>query len=242
MVTLFDPTVVLGVNHTGTRLLVDILDVMGSDPGRVDNQWREEEGFLAIHHWLMGQVHDQGWTEAIFDMDFVASFQDDKRFVDEMRERTRHAVEQGFASPYASPWHWKCPTALLFLPSWLEVFPNACFVHIEREPVAVAESLLRRREVLRLADGERFYDLMNQRVLDCAPSMDRYVRVPYEAVEEHLTQIAVAARLDASEATLAKAKALIRSGEKPLWNARRSLLGNCWEILTRLRAAMRRRN
>ena len=159
------PIIVLGANHTGTRVFVEILEALGSDPGQINNQWREEESFLALHQDLIGQISDRTWRDTRLDLRFVESFTDDGRFLGYIRTWLAGHLDQSFPSHHTRAWHWKCPTAVMFLPSWVQIFPDAYYVHVERSPLDVARSLVRRREFIRFSDAERFYTLMNDRIL-----------------------------------------------------------------------------
>ena len=240
MLSVRPPIIVLGANHSGTRLLVDILTALGSYPGDVENVWREEASFLRLHKEMIHQVTGAGWDEAIFDPDFVEEFRDDGRFVPMMTDHVMRYIEERRPATKDGAWHWKCPTSLLFLPSWLEVFPDATYVHVERDPIEVASSFLRRREVRGLADGERLYQAMNERALEAAPSIRRYVRVQYEGLGDQLADLGAATGLDPSAGQLEAAAQTIRTGPAPLWRSNRSLKGNIYEYLTSLRTRLYR--
>jgi hypothetical protein len=231
------PIVVLGANHAGTRLVVDILTALGSQPGRVGNEWREDETFLDLHRWLIGRVGGRDWTETIFDLRFIRRFRDDRHLVPAIRQRLAATLDASFPDR-TRPWHWKCPTAVLFLPSWLAIYPDACFVHIERRPEDVALSLVRRRQFLRFERALAFYDEMNGRVLAAAPAMRRYLRLSYETLAADLPRLADAAGLAADAAARDEAARLIGCPD-PLAPPRRSLAGGFWQALTRARAARR---
>lgn len=47
------PIIIPGTNHSGTRVLVDIMSILGSDGGDYDNQWHENKFFLEIHRELL---------------------------------------------------------------------------------------------------------------------------------------------------------------------------------------------
>lgn len=234
------PIIVLGANHTGTRVLVEILRTLGSAAGRIENEWLEDETFLDIHRRLIGQVGG-GWTRTIFDMRFVESYRDDGRMVPEIRDWLAGSLSASFPDR-TMPWHWKCPTSIMFLPSWLEIYPDALFVHVERDPAEVARSLVRRRQFLSLRRAGAFYEAMNRRVIDARPAMKNYARVSVETLADNLASLAQAAGLAPDQVALGKARDGIRREPVRGWRPDRSLIGNLWETATALRGAVRRRN
>ncbi|MEN3975904.1 sulfotransferase [Emcibacter sp. SYSU 3D8] len=235
------PIIVLGANHAGTRLVVDVLRTLGSAAGRIDNEWLEDRTFLEVHRRLISHIAGKGWTRTIFDMGFVQGFHDDAHLVPDIRGWLAEGLPDSFPDR-SRPWHWKCPTAVMFLPSWLEIYPDALFVHIERQPVDVARSLVRRRQFLDFGRATAFYEAMNRRVLDARPAMTNYLHVSIESLADNLPSLAEMAGLSPDHTSLGKACASIRRQPRRGWQSDRSLLGNLWETTTNLRAAVRERN
>ncbi len=233
------PIIVLGANHAGTRLVVDILQAMGSDAGHIDNVWREESDFLALHRQLINEVSDAGWDATIFDSDFLAAFEDDRRFVARIETWRQGDAGSGFDVDSVA-WHWKCPTAILFLPTWLQVFPDARFIHVQRDAVDVAASLLRRREVPTIAAGVRLDEIMNERVETQVTQMRRYFHLRFEDIRERLGDLASAAGLLPNAEQIEAAAALIRPGRIFRWNRNRSLSSNAWEQVVAARSRLYR--
>lgn len=234
------PIVVLGANHAGTRLLVEILRILGSNAGRIDNEWLEDRTFLDIHRRLITRVTGKPWADSIFDMAFVEKHRDDASLVPEIREWLAGSLSESFPDR-TSPWHWKCPTAVMFLPSWVEIYPDALFVHIERDSAEVARSLVRRRQFMGLGRAAAFYETMNRRVLEARPAMRNYLRFSIETLADELPVLAGAAGLDTADDTLARARRAIRHQPVRGWRSDRSVLGNLWEATTNARAAVRGR-
>ena len=65
------PVIIKGVNHSGTRALVKILEILGSDPGIIDNKWNENRFFLDLHKILISKISTKSWTDTIFNIDFL---------------------------------------------------------------------------------------------------------------------------------------------------------------------------
>ncbi len=234
------PIIVLGANHSGTRVVVDILRACGSDGGRIDNEWLEDQTFLDIHRRLVERVSPKGWTGTVFDMEFVRDFRDDRRWVPDIRHWLEQSLADGFPDRVSRPWHWKSPTAVMFLPSWLEIYPDALYVHIERNPDEVARSLVRRRQFIGFGRARAFYVAMNRRILDGRPAMRRYLRLSYENLPSELPLLAEQAGLDLGPETLERVRGGIELRHPMPWRAERSVAGNLWETLTHVRAAIRR--
>lgn len=234
------PIIVLGANHAGTRLVVEVLRTLGSAAGRIDNEWLEGETFLDVHRRLIGHVTGKEWTQAIFDIDFVRTFRDDARLVPEMRDWLARSLADSFPDR-GGPWHWKCPTAVMFLPSWTRIYPDALFVHIERDAKEVARSLVRRRQFLGFGRAAAFYEAMNRRVIEARGSMSNYIQVSIETLGDNLPALIERAGLEPEADALVRARRAIRHPVRG-WRADRSVLGNLWEATTNARAAMHGRN
>ncbi|MGE0665629.1 MAG: sulfotransferase [Sphingomonadales bacterium] len=234
------PIIIVGANHSGTRLLVDMLRVLGSAAGRIGNEWLEDEGFLEIHRRLIGKVTGKRWTEAIFDLRFVREYRDEGLYVAEIKTWLEDTLPPSFPDR-TRPWHWKCPTTALFLQSWIEIYPDALYVHLERDPLEVARSLVRRRQFLGFGRAAAFCEAMNQRVLDARPAMKNYLRISVENLAEELPVLAGKAGLAPTGQQLAEARGMIRPAPLRGWRSNRSLLGNLWEAATNARAAVHAR-
>ena len=217
------PVIILGANHAGTRLVVDVLRTLGSRAGRTGNEWLEDEVFLDIHRRLVARVTKKHWTQAIFDMAFVERFRDDASLVPEIRDWLAQSLADSFPDR-SLPWHWKCPTAVMFLPSWLEIYPDALFVHIERDPRDVARSLVRRRQFLRFGRAAAFYEAMNRRVIEARPAMTNYLRLSVETLGGDLPALAASAGLHPQQEALDTARRSIRQDARTGWRADRSML------------------
>jgi Sulfotransferase family len=125
-----------------------------------------------------------------------------------------------------TPWGWKEPRTTLFAPCWLELFPEARFIHVVRNPLDVAASM-QKRELEFQAKG----DAPSGRVQDFDYCVDlamtyveageamatrtpHYHRVRFEDIQAdptgELTKMAKFCELDFSEAKLRQAVSTIR--------------------------------
>jgi hypothetical protein len=229
------PIVVLGVNHSGTRVVVDILTALGSDSGNCDNQWRENTFFLDIHRELIGAANEQDWTGKIFDLGFVDGLAPDLEKRNAIRRKIHDGLKQAYPHHEAAPWHWKCPTSALFMDFWLETYPDAWYVHIVRDPLDVAQSLISRRQFYTISAARRFYDLMEARIARAAAAR-HYLQLRYESLPEQLDRLTEFLQfLDASG--IDRARKLIRE-PRLAWKPGRSLKYNLWNFSTAARVSL----
>ena len=57
------PIIIKGVNHSGTGVLVEILKILGSDAGDINNKWKENKFFLEIHKSLISKISKNSSNE-----------------------------------------------------------------------------------------------------------------------------------------------------------------------------------
>jgi hypothetical protein len=209
------PIIVLGVNHSGTRLVVEILSRLGSDGGACDNLWRENKLFLAIHRELIAKVSDRGWDATIFDWRFIAAYDDDGRYVDLVTRRLAADLPHSYNAFPCRPWHWKCPTSVLFLRTWQTLYPQAYYVHVVRDPYAVARSFLRRRQLANPADALRLGAVVNRRIE--AHAFARYVKIQFEKIEQEIERLVTFLPLNPTGAQVEHAKEAVAGHGRKLW-------------------------
>jgi hypothetical protein len=167
------PIIIEGVNHSGTRLLVEILSILGSDGGDYHNTWNENKFFLDIHRELIKRISDVEWTETILNNDFIERYVDTAEFKEYITSRLNKELESNFPRYKTAPWHWKCPTSALFEKTWYEIFPDAIYLINQRDPGKIARSFLRRRgnSSLPFRDGLRFYRIMEDKIFSIRKKM-----------------------------------------------------------------------
>lgn len=232
------PIIVLGANHSGTRLIVEMLSVFGSDGGECDNHWREERCFLSLHQQLMKEVNSQEWSDAIFDIDFIESFQDNGSYAEMMETYLSDCLVGHYADRENHPWHWKCPTSALFLQSWLRVYPEAHFVHVVRDSCDVAASLMRRRQIYNPCSGVRFDTVMNKKIEAVRGEMKHYIKVPFNNIEEELENLADFMPFEVSEEKKRRARACIKKRQWRWWMSGKSIRRNIWEYIVFVSTAL----
>ncbi|WP_280540220.1 sulfotransferase [Chromohalobacter sp. 11-W] len=147
------PIIFIGMHRSGTSLLGRLLEQLGLFVGEKKDENNEALFFLELNAWLMSQCGAR-WDqpEPISDLWKEASktvLSSSKSYVRELMNSPRAARYLGFrrylryrSIPELSvPWGWKDPRNTYTLPFWLEFFPNARVIFIERHGVDVAQSL-----------------------------------------------------------------------------------------------------
>jgi hypothetical protein len=213
--------------------------MLGSEGGDCANQWRENVFFLSLHREMIGAATDTDWTRKVFDIDFISRVALDDRARSHVNGRLDRELLQAYPSHQSKPWHWKCPTATLFLDFWLDVFPDAWLVHITRDPLDVAKSLMSRRQCYTIRSALAFYEEMESRIQRVATAYN-YIKLNYESLAEELDRLgAFLPFLDL--AAIGEARKLIRP-ERGVWKPGRSMKRNLWNAAVALRVALAKKS
>ena len=182
------PVIIRGVNHSGTRALVKILEILGSDAGQINNIWYENKFFLDLHKNLINRISTKGWTDTIYDTDFLkGGYKDNFEFLDFINEKLSNELENYYNSPYENLWHWKCPSSVFFENTWNEIFPNAYNIVIERNPNNVARSLMRDKLINNYDDALEFHKTMSEKIFSITKK--KMIKVRYENLENEIEKI-----------------------------------------------------
>ena len=99
------PIIIEGANHSGTRVLVEMLSILGSDGGDYNNPWKENKFFLDIHGELVKKISSRDWTQTIFNLSFVKVYQNDLSHKDYIQDLLKHELEKHYPAFRDSPWH-----------------------------------------------------------------------------------------------------------------------------------------
>lgn len=183
----YNPIIIIGCNHSGTRALVSILEKLGSFSGPIDNPWKEHQDFLQFHKTLM-QVEFGG--DFWYKNDLIDSYQDNLKYKIFAQEFAK-LVDFKYPQIFNQYWHWKCPRSSYFLPTWCAVYPNALFIHIIRDGRDVAVSLCQSNEKSIIADIEYAFKLWNihiSKILSCLPAKN--ITIKYEELYASVNLIA----------------------------------------------------
>jgi len=214
------PIIIEGVNHSGTRVLVDILSILGSEGGDYNNHWKENKFFLQLHRDLINKVSDRGWTGTILNIDFINSFNDNGEHKQYIMERIKSELQYHYPNYKIKPWHWKCPTSALFEKTWTEIYPDAYYIYLSREPARVAQSFVRRNAALKFKDGLKFYEIMESK-MKSIPKRNE-LSICYENLESEIEKIASFIPIDVKPEQIERAKSFYKPRNR-LWYFDRSI-------------------
>lgn len=148
------PVIIVGMHRSGTSLLARLLEGLGLFVGWRVQQDHEALFFLRLNQWLLAQCGG-GWDhpEPIHDLLGHAPARELVRDYLDVSLRSPRSISflgarwlrYGGPARYPHPWGWKDPRTTFTLPLWLDLFPEARVVHVQRHAVDVADSLLRRQ-------------------------------------------------------------------------------------------------
>jgi len=216
------PIIIKGINHSGTRALVKVLEILGSDPGIIDNKWNENRFFLDLHKILISKISSKSWTKTIFNVDFLMDvYKDNLEYLDFINEKLAD-LNKYYIDPQNKIWHWKCPSSAFFENTWNEVFPNAYNIIIVRDPNKVARSLMRDRLINNYNDAIEFYKIMNKKIFSV--NKNNVIKIKYDNLKNEIEKIIdfIPLEIDNEKIKLAKSIAkkdsLIRLNKSIIYN------------------------
>jgi hypothetical protein len=223
------PIIVIGVGHSGTRLLVEMLQRLGSDGGDYKNEWKENKFFLQLHKTMIEKFSDIDWTTALLSTDFIVSFEDDESYYEFLTKQIETNLIKAFPNYKEKPWHWKCPVSSLFLKTWLKIYPHAYYIHIQRDRYGVTESILRRKQARSVEDALALIDKYEERFKGF--KSENYLTVSFENIENEIDKMCRFLPLQPTEEQINSACSIIKR-DKPRWSSKRSIAKNLreWKI------------
>lgn len=234
------PIIIIGVGHSGTRLLVEMLQRLGSDGGEYDNEWKENKFFLRLHQTMIKKFSSIEWTPALLSPDFVASFRDDGRYYEFLVGEIERNLVEAYPNYKVKPWHWKCPISLLFLETWSKIYPHAYYLHIKRDKYAVTESILRRKQAASVEASLALIDRYEERIRGF--QSENYLMVSFENIEDEMDKMCRFLPLQPTEEQIASARSIIKR-DNPRWSSKRSFIQNLRELrIQRMINAHKRRH
>jgi hypothetical protein len=231
------PVLIVGAHRSGTTATARALELLGLQIGQHLDSHREPYGLQRLHEDYLRRV-GAAWYEPGPFLDLIKTSDGRRDCVEYLRQNVRENFGEifgyrknlkglwlGARRKRGAPWGWKEPRTTLFLPAWVEIFPDARVVHITRDPRAAAASI-QRRELKFQAAGDapsgkidnlddclslvRAYVEAGERLADSA----NYRAVRFEEIQaapgKVLAELGRFAGLDFMSAQLADAAATIR--------------------------------
>lgn len=148
------PFIIIGMHRSGTAMIAQMLEELGLFTGRKKQQNHEALFFMNINDWLLHQsCASWDYPEPFH---FLLENKEIRALAtDYMSSMVRVPAVASFLGwrkclSYRSllnlnfPWGWKDPRNTYTLPLWLEIFPDARVIHIHRNGIDVANSLVMR--------------------------------------------------------------------------------------------------
>lgn len=159
------PVLIIGAHRSGTSATARALELLGLCIGQRLDSHREPYGLQQVHERCLQLVGGR-W----FEPEPLLRALQTPEGLDQCVAYLRTNLRQGFGRVFGygrdvaglwlrtklflgSPWGWKEPRTTLFAPAWLDIFPNARFLHVMRDPAAAAASI-RERELKFQAAGD----------------------------------------------------------------------------------------
>lgn len=174
MAELLSPTIIVGMHRSGTTLVTTVLRDIGWFPGRYLEHNAEAWFHYLLNRWAIRKGLGR-WDDP---EPFLRSLDqpDVRARMSRMFRRTTSSpaiaaylgasqyVRHRVPGSAGVPWGWKDPRNTFTLPLWLDLYPNARVLHVIRNGVDVAQSLVVRhqREQEKFALAEQQGDLRHR--------------------------------------------------------------------------------
>jgi hypothetical protein len=162
------PVIVMGMHRSGTSLLVRLLHRLGLFCGwKLHPVNHEAYFFNELNDWMLRQAGG-GWDQPRVIDDVLAEPETRELIVDYLSFMMTSPRSVRYLGPrrllkyrgvmgLGEPWGWKDPRNTFLLPLWLELFPDAKVIYVERNGIDVANSLKRRRDRTLTDARTRYY-------------------------------------------------------------------------------------
>lgn len=142
------PIILIGMHRSGTSLVSSLLQQMAVHMGTDTSRTDESVFFRELNQRLLRRASAKWFRpnpmwEVLSNQDRMQSFA--RQLHSDCCSRGLHRF--GEIPSQTARWGWKDPRTTLALPIWLELFPEARIVHVVRNGIDVADSLLRRSKL-----------------------------------------------------------------------------------------------
>jgi hypothetical protein len=148
------PIIIIGMHRSGTSLISRLLERLGLFMGKRKDANSEALFFQSLNRWIFriaGATWDQPSSldrvlESAEWRELILTHLERHLLSGEIRSYLgwRMRMRYGGLAHLNVPWGWKDPRNTYTLPLWLEFFPDAKIIHVQRNGVDVAESLRKR--------------------------------------------------------------------------------------------------
>lgn len=154
-----EPVIIIGMHRSGTSMLTRFIQESGFFIGKKNKMGPNSEAFFfqKINEWMLFQK-GASW-DSTNNLKFNSKFTNDN-LVEVVKDRLQSIIHTrnylDFKNIFSNGnllecnfnWGWKDPKNTLLLDVWSEIFPNAKIIHIYRNPIDVANSLVQREQML----------------------------------------------------------------------------------------------
>jgi hypothetical protein len=149
------PVIIIGAHRSGTTATARALRLLGVQLGQRLDSHDEPREMQRLHETFLREIGAAWYNPAPF-LAFVAVAEGKQSCARYLRAQIRPDLSVfGYGTNFkawwlrrrlagGTVWGWKEPRTTLFATCWLRVFPDARFLHVVRNPLAVASSIQRR--------------------------------------------------------------------------------------------------
>ena len=159
------PVIIIGAHRSGTSATARALELLGLQIGQDLDSHREPRQLQKLHEDYLRR-HGAAWHNPKPFLDWIGTAEGKQDCVRYLRTNLSRNFSRIFGYRYnpkglwlrlrlnfGMRWGWKEPRTTLFLPAWLEIFPDPRIVHVVRDAQAAASSI-RERELKFQAAGD----------------------------------------------------------------------------------------
>ena len=154
------PIIVIGMHRSGTTMVVRALEKLGVFMGSDQEHNSESKFFIKLNEWVMRQA-SSSWDRPL-PLEFVRKDECVKGLINKYLKfylrSPRKLAYQGLkiVSRENSSWGWKDPRNTFTIPFWLDIYPDAKILIVERNGLDVSTSLVKRRAKYLVTASDRF--------------------------------------------------------------------------------------
>jgi hypothetical protein len=149
------PVIIVGAHRSGTTATTRALRLLGLQLGQRLDSHDEPREMQRLHETFLRELGAAWYNPAPF-IAFLAGAEGKQSCAKYLRDRVKPDLSVfGYSKGFKGwrlrrrlargvAWGWKEPRTTLFATCWLRVFPEARFLHVVRNPLAVASSIQHR--------------------------------------------------------------------------------------------------